>query len=107
MMMKTTTLKGGDFKMRKLMARMCFSAGEKAELGIAALREKGFTILTRVFEDHPDYVFVQAERYVSDTGGDYELASKMLHEVCDMVEEGDPASLAAADIDALFAKLNS
>jgi hypothetical protein len=63
--------------------------------------------VTRVFEDAPDHVFGQAECYVGDGGDDYEVAYNKLHEVCDMVEEGDPASLAGADIDALFAKLNS
>jgi hypothetical protein len=54
------------------MARICFSA-EGAELGIAALREQGYTVLSHVFPDEPDYIFIEACRDIDASNADGEL----------------------------------
>jgi hypothetical protein len=49
-----------------LMARICFDRDD-ADSGVAALRETGFTVLTHVFEEEPDHIFVEASREVDTT----------------------------------------
>jgi len=67
-----------------MMARICFHNSD-AELGIAALRNDGFTVLSHVFPEEPDHVFVEASRdEVSDTLSEDELACGMLYEVIDI-----------------------
>jgi len=70
----------------KLMARITFSANE-AELGIAALREHGFLVLTQVLPEEPDCVFAEAIRdEASSEGSDvYELSSALLNEVAHII----------------------
>jgi hypothetical protein len=57
--------------MTMMMARICFDQ-DGAELGIAALREAGYTVLTHVFEDEPDHVFVEAS-HETDEADESEL----------------------------------
>ncbi len=54
-----------------MMARICFDRND-AELGVAALREAGYAVLTHIFEEEPDHTFVEASREV-DTTADSEL----------------------------------
>ena len=53
------------------MTRICFDRND-AELGVAALREAGYTVLTHIFFDEPDHTFVEASREV-DTTAESEL----------------------------------
>jgi hypothetical protein len=73
--------------MQLMMARICFDA-DKAELGIVALREQGFTVLTQVLPEEPDYVFAEAVRDQASSESDdvYELSCAMLHEVAHIIE---------------------
>jgi hypothetical protein len=54
-----------------MMARVCFDR-DGAELGVAALHEAGYAVLTHVFAEEPDHVFVEASREV-DTTAESEL----------------------------------
>jgi hypothetical protein len=54
-----------------VMARICFDQ-DGAELGVAALREAGYAVLSHVFPDEPDHIFVEASREV-DSADDSEL----------------------------------
>ena len=81
----------------KLMARNCFDA-DTAELGIAALRKRGFTVLTHVFPEEPDYIFAEAvcDQASSERSDVYELSCAMLREVgrvirgCGSVDDAGP-----------------
>ena len=69
-----------------MMARVLFDV-DKAECGVAALRNQGFTVLTQVLSEEPDYVFAEASRDQANSEGDdtHELADAMLLEVEDIV----------------------
>jgi hypothetical protein len=43
----------------KMIARICFPEDD-AELGVVALRKGGYSVLTKVFDDEPEYLFVEA-----------------------------------------------
>jgi hypothetical protein len=62
----------------RMVARICFQKAD-AELGVAALRERGYDVLTHVFEDEPDHVFAEAYR----DGGS---GTAMLRDVADIVD---------------------
>jgi len=69
-----------------ITARICFPA-EDAELGVAALREQGYSVLTHVFADEPSYVFVEASRDVPDITTDvYAISTSELDAVSELVE---------------------
>jgi hypothetical protein len=51
----------------KMLTRGLFS---QASAGVAALRDKGYEVLTHTFDDEPDYTFVEAFRDAPVTHGD-------------------------------------
>jgi hypothetical protein len=71
----------------KMMARICFHA-DRAERGVAALRAHNFEVLTHIFPDEPDYVFVEAVRDVGDEGNEDQLSNNLLDEVGHIVGRG-------------------
>jgi hypothetical protein len=64
--------------MKKLMARICFRRDD-AELGIAALHNAGYSILSKVFDDEPNHTFVEAYT-------DSESAELLLTKTYELVE---------------------
>jgi hypothetical protein len=69
----------------KMMARVCFHASD-AKPGIAALRRHGFTVLTHVFPEEPDYIFAEAVCDGDSSTDKYELTGTVLDEVSSIVE---------------------
>src|SRR5262245_26139160 len=66
--------------MTTIMARINFH-GDDADDGIAALRARGYAVLTHVFPDEPNYLFVEATREIN-SGDDGDSAScQVLDEV--------------------------
>ena len=55
----------------KTMARIGFPV-EDAELGITALRNAGYEVLSHVYAEEPDYTFIEAYRDTDDSS-DIEL----------------------------------
>jgi hypothetical protein len=66
--------------MSKLMARICFPEGD-AELGIEALLEAGYSLASKVFEQEPEHVFVEAT-----AGAEVRDSRAMLDEINELVE---------------------
>jgi hypothetical protein len=69
----------------KIMARICLHQTD-AELGIAALRKRGYAVLTHVFNEEPDHVFVEAAREFDHQANEYDLSCLVLDEASEIVD---------------------
>jgi hypothetical protein len=72
----------------KMLARGLLFA-HNAPAAIAALRDKGYEVLTHTFSDEPNYTFVEAYRDVPVTGDVYAAADEEFNRVCDTIEPFD------------------
>jgi hypothetical protein len=70
----------------KMMARICLRA-DNAELSVAALRTRGFEVLTHIFPSEPGHVFAEASRDVGE-GDEHQLSGNLLDEVEHIVGRG-------------------
>src|SRR5262249_49486899 len=69
----------------KMLTRALLFASSAAA-GVAALRDKGYEVLTHSFDGEPDYTFVEAYRDVPVTDDVYSSACAELDHVNDIVE---------------------
>jgi hypothetical protein len=72
----------------QILVRGVFGDHGMGELGVAALREKNFEVLTHIFAAEPEYTFIEAVRDPG-AGDEHALACQLLDEVHDIIEPFD------------------